>query len=98
MRADFGTHVNGHIIDSAFTVSFNPQFDPLKAAVRAATDAGIRAAGIDVRLCEVGEAVQEVMESHEVDLDGKTHQVPRYHCNGQHQPEIRICFSKNQCF
>lgn len=26
-------------------------------------------------LCEVGEAIQEVMESYEVDIDGKTYQV-----------------------
>eukprot|EP00892_Ulva_mutabilis_P001534 jgi/Ulvmu1/11381/UM075_0043.1 len=75
MKLDFGTQVNGHIIDSAFTVAFNPKFDPLKAAVKEATDMGIRTAGIDVRLCDVGEAVQEVMESHEVELDGKTYQV-----------------------
>ena len=31
-------------------------------------------AGIDVRLCDVGEAIQEVMESYEVDIDGKTYQ------------------------
>ena len=30
-------------------------------------------AGIDVRLCDVGEAIQEVMESYEVELDGKTY-------------------------
>lgn len=34
-----------------------------------------QAAGIDVLLCEVGEAIQEVMESYEVDIDGKTYQV-----------------------
>ena len=73
-HADFGTQINGHIIDSAFTVAFNPKFDPLKAAVKEATDTGVRTAGIDVRLCDVGEAVQEVMESHEVELDGKTYQ------------------------
>jgi methionine aminopeptidase len=43
--------------------------------VREATDTGIRTAGIDVRLCDIGEAVQEVMESHEIELDGKTYQV-----------------------
>ena len=37
--------------------------------------AGIKASGIDVRLCDVGESIQEVMESHEVELDGKTFQV-----------------------
>jgi methionyl aminopeptidase len=28
-----------------------------------------------VRLCDVGAAIQEVMESYEVELDGKTYQV-----------------------
>ncbi len=36
---------------------------------------GIRTAGIDARLCDVGAAIQEVMESHEIELDGKTYQV-----------------------
>lgn len=31
-------------------------------------------AGIDVRLCDVGEAIQEVMESYEVELNGTTYQ------------------------
>lgn len=29
MKLDFGVHVNGKIIDSAFTMSFNPVYDPL---------------------------------------------------------------------
>ncbi len=37
--------------------------------------AGVREAGVDVRLCDIGAAIQEVMESHEVELDGRTHQV-----------------------
>ena len=36
---------------------------------------GIREAGIDVRLCDVGEAIQEVMESYEVEINGKTHRI-----------------------
>ena len=27
-----------------------------------------------MRLCDIGEAIQEVMESYEIDLDGKTYQ------------------------
>lgn len=34
----------------------------------------LQEAGIDVRLCDIGEAIQEVMESYEVELDGKTYQ------------------------
>ncbi|KAI3428315.1 hypothetical protein D9Q98_006695 [Chlorella vulgaris] len=75
MKLDFGTQINGRIIDSAFTVAFNPRYNPLLEAVREATNTGVRESGIDVRLCDVGAAVQEVMESYEVELDGKVHQV-----------------------
>lgn len=75
MKVDFGTQIEGRIIDSAWTVAFDPQFDPLLAAVKEATNAGIQAAGIDVRLCDVGAEIQEVMESHEVTIDGKTYQI-----------------------
>lgn len=75
MKLDFGTQINGHIVDCAFTVAFNPKFDPLLNAVKAATNTGIQHAGVDARLGDIGAAVQEVMESYEVELDGKTHQV-----------------------
>jgi len=74
-KIDFGTHVNGRIIDCAFTLHFNPKYDRLVEAVKDATNTGIREAGIDVRLCDVGDAIQETMESYEVELDGKTYQV-----------------------
>jgi methionyl aminopeptidase len=75
MKIDFGTQIKGRIIDSAFTVSFDPQFDPLLQASKDATNTGIKEAGIDVRLCDVGEAIQEVMESYEVEIEGKNYQV-----------------------
>mmetsp|Transcript_7635 Transcript_7635/g.8394 ORF Transcript_7635/g.8394 Transcript_7635/m.8394 type:complete len:467 (+) Transcript_7635:55-1455(+) len=75
MKIDFGTQIDGHIIDSAWTVCFNEKYDPLLKAVQEATDEGIRTAGIDVRLCDIGASIQEVMESYEVELDGKTHPV-----------------------
>lgn len=74
-KIDFGTHINGRIIDCAFTVAFNPKYEKLMAAVKDATYTGIKESGIDARLCDVGERIQEVMESYEVELDGKTHQV-----------------------
>ncbi|PRW56403.1 methionine aminopeptidase 2B-like [Chlorella sorokiniana] len=75
MKLDFGTQINGRIVDSAFTVAFNPRYDPLLQAVKDATNTGVRESGIDVRLCDIGAAIQEVMESYEVELDGKTYQV-----------------------
>ena len=56
--ADFGTQISGRIVDSAFTVAFNPRYNPLLEAVREATNTGVRESGIDVRLCDVGAAIQ----------------------------------------
>ncbi|XP_058480810.1 methionine aminopeptidase 2-like [Solea solea] len=90
-KIDFGTHINGRIIDCAFTVTFNPKYDKLLEAVKDATNTGIKNAGIDVRLCDVGESIQEVMESYEVELDGKTYQVkPIRNLNGHSIGQYRI--------
>ncbi|SPN97567.1 probable Methionine aminopeptidase 2 homolog NECHADRAFT_61369 [Cephalotrichum gorgonifer] len=75
MKVDFGVHVNGSIVDSAFTMAFEPQFDNLLAAVKDATNTGVREAGIDVRVGDVGAAIQEVMESYEVEINGTTYPV-----------------------
>jgi len=75
MKVDFGVHINGRIVDSAFTMTFDPVYDNLLAAVKDATNTGIREAGIDVRMSDIGAAIQEVMESYEVDIHGQTHPV-----------------------
>ncbi|KAK9474093.1 peptidase M24, structural domain-containing protein [Dipodascopsis tothii] len=83
MKVDFGVHVNGRIIDSAFTWTADPTYDKLLEAVRDATNTGIREAGIDVRLCDIGSAIQETMESYEVEIGGKTYPVkPIRNLNG----------------
>ena len=45
---DFGVHRNGRIVDSAFSMAFNPIYDPLLEVVKEATEVGIKTAGIDV--------------------------------------------------
>lgn len=75
VKVDFGTHVKGLIIDTAFTVAFDPVFDNLVEASKEATMTGIREAGIDARFDEIGEKIQETMESHEVEIKGKTYTV-----------------------
>lgn len=90
-KIDFGTHVNGRIIDCAFTLTFNPKYDRLLEAVKDATNTGIKAAGIDVKLCDIGEQIQEVMESYEVELDGKTYPVkPIRNLNGHSVGQYRV--------
>ncbi len=93
MKVDYGIHVNGYIVDCAFTKTFDPRYDTLLKAVKAATNTGIKEAGIDVRLTDIGEAIQETMESYEVELDGETypvkcirnlngHNIAPYHIHG----------------
>ena len=50
--------LQGRIIDCAWTMTFNEKFDPLKKAVQEATETGIKTAGIDARLCDIGAAIQ----------------------------------------
>ena len=46
--------VNGRIIDSAFTVAFNPKFEPLMTAVKEATYAGMNI--LELHVLMLGEA------------------------------------------
>ena len=75
MKIDFGVNINGNIIDSAFTVCFDPKFDPLLQSARDATNTGIKTAGIDVRLCDIGDAINEVFDAASYEINGKTYQV-----------------------
>ncbi|KAL8833688.1 MAG: hypothetical protein Q9170_004133 [Blastenia crenularia] len=75
MKVDFGVHFNGRIVDSAFTMTFDPVYDSLLAAVKDGTNTGVREAGIDVRMSDIGAAIQEAMESYEVEIGGQMHPV-----------------------
>jgi methionyl aminopeptidase len=75
MKVDIGVHVNGRIVDSAFTMAFDPMYDNLLAAVKDATNTGVREAGIDVRLGELGGLIQKAMESYECEINGATYPI-----------------------
>ncbi|TDZ49749.1 Methionine aminopeptidase 2-1 [Colletotrichum trifolii] len=75
MKVDYGVQINGWIVDSAFTMTFDPVYDNLLEAVKDSTNSGIKASGIDVRICDVSAVIQETMESYEVEIGGKTYQV-----------------------
>lgn len=42
VKIDFGVHINGWIVDSAFTHAFDPTYDNLLAAVKDATNSGVK--------------------------------------------------------
>ncbi|RYP45779.1 hypothetical protein DL768_007925 [Monosporascus sp. mg162] len=84
MKVDIGVHVNGRIVDSAFTMAFDPMYDNLLAAVKDATNTGVREAGIDVRLGELGGLIQEAMESYECEINGTVYPIKPIHNIGGH--------------
>ena len=91
MKLDFGVHINGRIMDCAFTMCFNPKYDPLLKAVKDATNTGIKSCGIDVRLCDIGRDIEEVMTSYECELNGKTYTVrPISNLNGHSIDRYKI--------
>ncbi|KAE8444298.1 hypothetical protein EG329_000705 [Mollisiaceae sp. DMI_Dod_QoI] len=103
LKVDFGVQINGRIVDSAFTIAFDHTYDNLLAAVKEATNTGVREAGVDARMIDIGAAVQEVMESYEVEINGKRfpvkavrslagHDILRYHIHGGKQ----VPFIKNK--
>jgi methionyl aminopeptidase len=66
LKIDFGVEVNGWIIDSAFTITYNHEYINLLTAVQEATNTGIKNCGIDVRIKEWSKDIEEVMSSYEV--------------------------------
>lgn len=74
-KLDFGVHVNGYIIDCAFTIAFDEKYDNLIKATQDGTNTGIKVAGIDARMCDIGEAIQEVIESYEIELNQKVYPI-----------------------
>lgn len=75
VKIDFGTHVNGNIIDSAFMVAFNDKYTPLLEASKDGTWTGIKLAGPDVHLIDISAAIKEAIESYEIELDGKIYPI-----------------------
>ena len=75
LKIDYGIEINGWIIDSAFTISFNPKYDNLLKAVKEATYHGIKTAGEDVLICEWAKGVGEVMESYDIHINDNTYPI-----------------------
>jgi methionyl aminopeptidase len=95
-KLDFGVQVGGRIVDSAFTIAFEPKYDPIIEATQEGTNVGIKEAGIDARFNDIGEAIQETIESYEIELNGKTTPIkPVRNLNGHSMEAYRIHAGKS---
>lgn len=71
LKVDYGTHVDGIIMDSAFTVTWDPNMKNLIDASKEATERGIKMIGVDVCVSEIGREISEVMSGYEVTINDK---------------------------
>lgn len=91
IKIDFGVHIDGCIIDSAFTYSANPIFKPLLDATREATYNAMTKCGVDARLGEIGKIVQEVIESYELNINNNIYPIkPIYNLGGHNILQYKL--------
>ena len=105
IKIDFGVHLNGHIIDGAFSVSFSEKYSETHQKLidisQEATECGIRNAGPDAILGEIGTSIQEVIEGYEIDgkrvkstIDLCGHNIGKYQIhNGKAVPNVKIPYN-----
>lgn len=75
VKIDYGTHYNGRIIDSAFTLAYNPIYQNLLDATKDATWAAIKNIGSDTLVNEISSIIDEVISSYEIELNNKIYKI-----------------------
>lgn len=75
IKIDYGVHINGTIIDSAFTLSFDTKYDEFINISRNLTNYAVSLCGPDVILGEIGRDIEEYIKSKEINIDGKIHKL-----------------------
>lgn len=75
VKIDFGTHVNGNIIDSAYTFTFNPDYEPLINATKDATWNAIKMCGPDAYINDISKIIDETIESYEIELNNNIYPI-----------------------
>lgn len=73
LKVDFGVHVNGWIVDSAFTFYFNAEYYTLHQATKEALDSAIKLVGIDQPINDVSSVISEIIESYEIIYQNDIH-------------------------
>ena len=88
VKIDYGVHINGCISDGAFSWCPSGKYNNLIKVAEDATNTGIKNAGVDAILGEIGQSIQEVIESYEIEINGNLVQVKSIYdlCGHQIKP------------
>ena len=79
LKIDYGVHVKGTIIDSAFTVHFDPKYDEFINISKELTNYAVSLCGPDAVLGDIGTSIEEYIKSKEIVIDGKTYFLQTMH-------------------
>ena len=75
IKIDFGVHIEGSIIDSAFSFSFDDKYNNLIEASNSSTLLAIKLMRPDMLLNEIGKEIEENMKSYEIEIDNKLYNI-----------------------
>ncbi len=92
VKVDIGTHVDGHIADTAITVDLDGSFERFIAAAQAGLDAAIDVVKPGVHVGQVGAAIEKAIKTHGLrpihQLSG--HQLKQWNLHaGKNVPNVR---------
>ena len=73
LKIDYGVHFEGVIIDSAFTISKNPNYEEFINISRNLTNYAVSLCGPDAILGEIGTCIEEYIKSKEIEINGKVY-------------------------
>jgi methionyl aminopeptidase len=90
VKIDYGVHINGCISDGAFSWCPSGKYDELINIAEEATSIGIKNAGVDAILGNIGYSIQEIIENSEIEIDGKLKSIKSIYdlCGHQIKPYI----------
>ena len=83
-KIDFGTHIDGYIIDSAFSINLNNKYESLINAASESMWNAIKLIGVDADIDDISREIQETIESYEITLNGKNYKITSIGMLGGH--------------
>jgi methionyl aminopeptidase len=79
LKIDYGVHVKGTIIDSAFTIHFDPKYDEFINISKDITNFAVKQCGPDAVLGDIGKEIEEFIDGIEVKIDNKIYPLTTMH-------------------
>ena len=70
-KIDYGVHINGCIVDSAFTINLDRSYSKLLEASKDATDSIIKELRPDMKFQDLSSISEEIVKSYEIEINNK---------------------------